>query len=117
MQIDNSFRHIVGEHVLIADLADRSQSVQSSLEVLRQNLESQVKILEEQISRIPQVQRGLDALQRDYVNTTAKYREIKSKQLQAELSQSLERDQKGERLAKRPAFQRAREVDRERINT
>ena len=64
----------------------------------RQGLEQQIKTLEEQINRIPQVKRGLDALERDYANTRSKYQEMKSKQLQAELSQSLEQDQKGERF-------------------
>ena len=62
------------------------------------NLEEQIVILEKEISRIPQVERGLDTLERDYENTKRKYQEIKSKQLQAELSQSLEQEQKGERF-------------------
>ena len=49
-------------------------------------------------NRSIRTRRGLDALERDYVNTRAKYQEMKSKQLQAELSQNLEQDQKGERF-------------------
>jgi uncharacterized protein involved in exopolysaccharide biosynthesis len=64
----------------------------------RLSLENQILLLDKQISRTPQVERGLEALERDYENTKQKYREIKSKQLQAELSRSLEEDQKGQRF-------------------
>ena len=77
------------------------ESVENSFERIinsREQLENQIRVLEEQISRIPQVQRGIDALERDYMNIKIKYQEIKAKQLQAELSQSLEQDQKGERF-------------------
>ncbi len=64
----------------------------------RQDIEAQIEVLEAQINRIPKVEQGLDALERDYDNIRHKYQEIKSKQLQAELSQSLEENQKGERF-------------------
>jgi len=86
---------------VMLQIQTKLDSVDNSIERIvgsRQDIEAQISILEEQISRIPQVERGLDALQRDYANTMSKYQEIKSKQLQAELSQSLEQDQKGERF-------------------
>lgn len=77
------------------DLIDRSvDRIQKS----RLELQSQIANLEVRISRTPQVERGLDALERDYDNTRRKYQEMKAKQLQAELSKSLEEDQKGERF-------------------
>ena len=63
------------------------------------DLESQIKVLDARISRTPQVERGLEALERDYENTRHKYQEMKTKQSQAELSKSLEEEQKGERNA------------------
>ena len=68
------------------------------IERSRAELEAQIAALEARISRTPQVERGLDSLQRDYENTRRKYQEIKAKQLQAELSKSLEEEQKGERF-------------------
>ncbi len=61
-------------------------------------LEKQIVEHEERISRSPQVERGIDALERDYENTKRKYQEMRGKQLQAELSKSLEEEQKGERF-------------------
>jgi len=86
---------------LMLQINAKLEAVDNSIERInasRQNIEEQIEVLEEQISRIPQVQRGQDALQRDYENILRKYQEMKSKQLQAELSQSLEQDQKGERF-------------------
>lgn len=77
------------------------ESVDSSIGRIRRaraELQQQIAELDERISRTPQVERGLDALERDYENTRRKYQEMKSKQLQAELSKSLEEEQKGERF-------------------
>jgi hypothetical protein len=64
----------------------------------RKDIEDQLVELDMRIARTPQVERGLDTLERDYKNTRQKYQEMKSKQLQAELSKSLEAEQKGERF-------------------
>ncbi len=79
----------------------RLESVDSSIMRIEQSqidIEKQIIELDARINRTPQVKRGLDTLERDYLNTKRKYQEMKSKQLQAELSQSLEEDQKGERF-------------------
>ena len=79
----------------------RLESVDSSIESIKKarlDLQRQITNLDTQIARTPQVERGLDALERDYENTQIKYQEMKSKELQAELSRSLEEDQKGERF-------------------
>jgi len=79
----------------------RLESIEGSITRLtsaRKELESQIGELETRIAKTPQVERGLDALERDYENTRRKYQEIKAKQLQAELSKSLEVEQKGERF-------------------
>ena len=86
---------------LLLQTQAKLESVDNSIQRIQDSkiqLENQITLLEGQISRIPQVERGLEALERDYVNTRVKYQEIKAKQLQAELSQSLEQDQKGERF-------------------
>ena len=79
----------------------RLESIEGSIVRLtgaRKALESQITELETQIAKTPQVEQGIDALERDYENTRRKYQEIKAKQLQAELSKSLEEEQKGERF-------------------
>jgi len=77
---------------------DAIDSNVSRIEKTRVEMQAQIADLESRISKTPQVERGLDSLQRDYENTRRKYQEIKAKQLQAELSMSLEEEQKGERF-------------------
>lgn len=77
------------------------ESIDSNIarsEKSRVNLGQQIKELESRIDRTPQVELGLEALQRDYGNTKSKYQEMKAKESQAELSKSLEEEQKGERF-------------------
>lgn len=50
------------------------------------------------LSRSPQVEKEFQILLRDYQNTYQKYQEIRSKQMSAELAQSLESERKGERF-------------------
>jgi len=79
----------------------RLESIDSSINTLKQsrlNLERQIVQLDTRIDQTPQVERGLEALERDYDNTKRKYQEIRSNQLQAELAMNLEEDQKGERF-------------------
>ena len=79
----------------------RLESIDSSISSLKKsrlNLEQQVAQLDTHINQTPQVERGLDALERDYDSTKAKYQEIRNKQSQAEMAMSLEEDQKGERF-------------------
>jgi uncharacterized protein involved in exopolysaccharide biosynthesis len=85
----------------ILQVEARLDSIDSSIGRIkntRLDLQSQVAELDTRIARTPQVERGLDALERDYDNTLLKYEEMKAKELQAELSRSLEEEQKGERF-------------------
>lgn len=54
--------------------------------------------LEGKMITAPAVERDYRRLMRDYENAVAKYQEVKSKQLEAQLSKSLEEDRKGERF-------------------
>jgi succinoglycan biosynthesis transport protein ExoP len=86
---------------LLLQVKAKLESVDSSIARIKKSkldLESQIKELDARISRTPQVERGLEALERDYENTRHKYQEMKTKQSQAELSKSLEEEQKGERF-------------------
>jgi len=54
---------------------------------------------EDRIKRGPNVEQKYLALSRDYENSIEKYNEVKDKQMQARLSEQLEREQKGEHLS------------------
>lgn len=66
---------------------------------LRGEVKTNIADLQARILQTPEVERGLAALTRDYDNSLAKYEEIKSKQLEAQLAQNLEEGRKAERFS------------------
>ncbi|MCG8582623.1 MAG: hypothetical protein MI866_22055 [Bacteroidales bacterium] len=76
-----------------------AESELASLITVREDLKGKIKDFEERLMQSPQVEREYRNLTRDYENALAKYQEVKSKQLEAQLSESLERERKGERFS------------------
>jgi succinoglycan biosynthesis transport protein ExoP len=86
----------------LARINARITSVQSrieSLETQERALSARRTELEEIIIQTPQVQRSLASLSRDYENTLAKYNEIQSKEMEAQVAESLEEGKKAERFS------------------
>ena len=54
---------------------------------------------EGKILQTPQVERGMTSLLRDYENAKSKFEEVRSKQMSAQISESLEEGKKAERFA------------------
>ncbi len=71
----------------------------ASLRELRKKQTETMRDLEERLLKSPQVEREYRDLTRDYDNALAKYKEVKAKQLEAELAEALERENKGERFS------------------
>jgi uncharacterized protein involved in exopolysaccharide biosynthesis len=69
-------------------------AVTEQQEALRAKLAS----YERRLTQSPEVEKEYRSLLRDYDNTMAKYRETRAKQMEAELSKSLELERKGERF-------------------
>ena len=69
-----------------------------SLSRSRRELTAKIDDFEQRLLSSPQVEREYRELTRDYDNAITKYREVKAKQQQAELAESLERERKGERF-------------------
>mgnify|MGYP000588963263 CR=1 FL=1 len=59
-------------------------------------VETKLADFEQRVVRTHQVQRAHDDLIRDHANNLAKYKELRAKQLEAELAQNLESENKGE---------------------
>ncbi|MCU7932388.1 MAG: lipopolysaccharide biosynthesis protein [Candidatus Thiodiazotropha sp. (ex Codakia rugifera)] len=76
-----------------------AESELASLREMRIEIKSKTKEFESRLMQSPQVEREYRNLTRDYENALAKYQEVKAKQLEAELSESLERERKGERFS------------------
>jgi len=64
----------------------------------KKKLENKLTLHETRLLNSPEVERVYRALMRDYENTLIKYREIKAKESQTQLSESLETQRKGERF-------------------
>lgn len=71
---------------------------QISLSKQREALKKRIAELEAMIVQIPQVERGLLSMSRDYENALKKYEEVRSKAMEAQLGKSLEEDKKAERF-------------------
>jgi hypothetical protein len=76
-----------------------AESELSSLKSIRDELKGKISDFEERLMQSPQVERKYRNLTRDYENALAKYQEVKAKQLEAQLAESLERERKGERFS------------------
>lgn len=64
----------------------------------RRDVKAKAEKYERRLARAPQVEREYRSLTRDYENAVAKYRDIKAKQMEAQVAQELEQDRKGERF-------------------
>lgn len=85
-------------HVQLKAQLDAADTELVSLNAKIDELESRYRDYESRLMRTPQVEREYRDLVRDFDTATAKYREITSKQLEAQLAQSLESERKGERF-------------------
>lgn len=86
----------------VAKIQTRLDAAENRLASLRdqeQTLLGRIKNLEAQILKTPQVQRELSRLMRDYGNAQSKYEEMREKQINAEMAESLEQEEKAERFS------------------
>ncbi|MCG7899552.1 MAG: lipopolysaccharide biosynthesis protein [Candidatus Thiodiazotropha weberae] len=86
-------------HVQLETQLKAAESELISLQEIRDALKKKIIGFEERLIQSPQVEREYRNLTRDYENALAKYQEIKAKQLEAQLAESLERERKGERFS------------------
>ncbi len=82
----------------------------NSISVQKQSAHSKMNRLQSQIVKIPQVERGLFTLLRDYENAKSKYEDVKAKQINAKIAENLESKNKAERfiLTKKPEIPKYR---------
>lgn len=77
---------------------ESAHNEQRSLERKRSELRAKIASFEARLAQSPQIEREYRELARDYENAQLKYREVRAKQMEAELSQNLESDRKGEKF-------------------
>jgi uncharacterized protein involved in exopolysaccharide biosynthesis len=64
----------------------------------QKELRGKLASYEERLTHTPQVEREYRTLTRDYENAEKRYQEVKARQLEAQLAESLEAERKGERF-------------------
>jgi polysaccharide biosynthesis transport protein len=78
------------------------QSANSEINALQQSkksIKSKIADYEKSLRASPQVERKYHDLNLDYDNSMMKYREVKAKQMEADMSKTMEADRKGERFS------------------
>lgn len=86
---------------LLITLGTQLQTVELELAARqgqRELLKAKLAAYESRMRAAPEVEREFRALSRDYDNALAKYRDIKAKQMEAEVAQQLEQERKAERF-------------------
>jgi len=78
---------------------EAAESDLSSFRKSREKLTAKLDEYEKRITSAPQVEKEYSNLSRDYKNALAKYQEIKAKQMEAELAETLEKENKSERFS------------------
>ena len=85
-------------HVQLSAQLNATSAGLSSYAQKRIELQSKLTEFENRLMETPQVERQYRALLRDHENAALKYQEIKAKEMEAQIAQSLEVEQKGERF-------------------
>ncbi|RFA29350.1 lipopolysaccharide biosynthesis protein [Alkalilimnicola ehrlichii] len=99
---DESLAAVSPERLQVAKLETRIEAANARIASLadqRKSLQNRMEELERQILETPQVERALFSLMRDHENARRKYEEVRAKQVDAQMAESLEEDSKAERFA------------------
>jgi uncharacterized protein involved in exopolysaccharide biosynthesis len=83
---------------LVAQI-DAAKREASHLSSLRDDLRAKQRAYDARLLQIPEVEREYRELTRDYDNAQERYRDIRAKEMQAQVSLELEKDQKAERFS------------------
>jgi len=83
-------------YLKISSKIDSTEREIKRLAVSRIKSKERLASYEKRVTETHQVKRAYDDLTRDYDNTLAKYKELRAKELQAELGENLEAENKGE---------------------
>lgn len=70
-----------------------------TMSTLQSKLQAKLEKYEQGLLKAPQVEREYLEMTREYDNTLIKYHEVKSKQMEADMAQAMEKDRKAERFS------------------
>lgn len=86
-------------YIAIATQLDNTQRELAHLTAQRDDLREMQRSYDSLLMEMPEIEREYNDLTRDYDNARNRYRDIKAKQMEAEIAQELERDRKAERFS------------------
>ena len=86
-------------YIVLATQLESAKRELAQLSTLRDDLRAKQRAYDARLLQIPEVEREYSELTRDYGNAQTRYREIKSKQMQAEGAVELEKESKAERFS------------------
>lgn len=92
---------VAAAQMVVAKIESRMAAARSRMGALRAEqgqLQARLREAENQMLKAPQVERGLAALMRDHETAQRKYEEIRAKQMNAQVAENLEGEQKAERF-------------------
>jgi succinoglycan biosynthesis transport protein ExoP len=85
-------------YIQIKAQREASANERTSLQKKRTDLSSKLTELEQRLAKTPAVERDYMALTRELENNQLKYREVRQKQMEAQVAQNMEDGRKGERF-------------------
>lgn len=86
-------------YITLTTQLDSTRRELAQLGALRDDLRAKQRTYDSRLLQIPEIEREYRDLTRDYDNAQTRYREVKAKQMQAEVAMELEKDRKAERFA------------------
>lgn len=92
---------IVSKNPLFITLSNQLNEANADIKGLKQRQEkimTNIAIFQGRVERIPQREQEVASLMRDYENTRANYQNLLNKKLEAQISENLEKRQKGEQF-------------------
>lgn len=84
--------------ITVRSQIDSANAEIRNLRNAKRDLQVRIKQIEARVAQTPLVEKEYMDLVRDYDNAMARYKDIKSKQMQAQVAESLEKDRKAERF-------------------
>ena len=86
-------------YVALTSQLESTRRELAHLSALRDDLRAKQRDYDARLLQIPEIEREYRDLTRDYDNAQTRYREVKAKQMQAEVAVELEKDRKAERFS------------------
>lgn len=86
-------------YVALTSQLESTRRELAQLAALKEDLRAKQRTYDARLLQIPEIEREFRELTRDYDNAQQRYREVRAKQMQAQVAQELEKDRKAERFS------------------